>query len=284
MDSLTQEEQLRRDYLLGNLNAQTREQVEERLLDDNDFFDQLSMTEDQLIDDYVYGVLSASERDAFDRNFVINDERRRKLKFAQSLDIYLDKIDSPQPVTPIPERWSFWVASQQLLRSYKFWIAVPALVILFLITPRVVRWLQTPDPITLARETRARIEREIAELNQRGVDQQQPARDMTLETSSVLRESGGIKRVVLSPDIKLLRLKLTVPALEPQKYRALVSTVEGAELFGIDNLQSETEGTVGVVRLQLLTKDLAIGDYQIQLTRADDLSAGPMRYYFGVTR
>src|SRR6185369_7852300 len=124
MNRQNDEEVLRKDYLLGRLSDEMRDKIEERLIDDDDFVETLSTTEDDLIDDYVFGALTEGERKSFEENFVINDERRRKVQFAQSVELYLDKLAGPQtPVQPAP----WWETPLQFLRAYKLWIAVPVL-------------------------------------------------------------------------------------------------------------------------------------------------------------
>ena len=278
------EEILRREYLLGRLSEEAREQVEKRLLNDDDFVEELSTTEDALIDDYVFGTLSRTDRKSFKKHFVMNDERRRKMEFAQSLDLYLDKLDDPLSPTPT-EATPWWETPLKVIRSYKFWVAVPALGLLVFFAPRVYRWLQPHDNISFVQTQRARIERQIGEFN-RSEDQSFPAQELGLEPSATLRDRGGIKRVTLSPDTKTLTLKLAVPSSSQQHYRALVATVEGTELFGIDELKQETDSGRTLVQLKIPTEFLDTGDYQVQLGTVgpDSQLANPVRYYFGVIK
>src|ERR1044071_6730362 len=76
------EENLIKRFLLGELSAEERERVEERLLSDEDFYAQVDAIEDELIDDFALGKLDAAERERFERQFLITDERRERLKFA----------------------------------------------------------------------------------------------------------------------------------------------------------------------------------------------------------
>jgi len=284
MNPQNDEEVLRREYLLGRLSDQAREQVEERLLGDDDFVEKLSTTEDGLIDDYVFGTLSGNDRKSFEKNFVINDERRRKMQFAQSLDVYLDKLDGPLPSTPT-EAPPWWETPLKAIRSYKFWVAVPALGLLLFFAPRIYRWLQPHDQISFVQTHRARIERQIAEFNKSN-DQSSPAQELVLDPSAGLRDGGGIKRVTVPADIKTLTLKLAVPSSSEQNYRALVATVEGIEMFGIDNLKQEVESGRTFVQLKIPTEFLDTGDYQVQLggIGPDAQLTNPVRYYFGVIK
>ncbi len=283
MNQRNNEEMLRKDYLLGRLSDEMRDQVEERLLDDDYFVEQLSTTEDDLIDDYVFGALSESERQSFEENFVINDERRQKVQFAQSVDLYLDKLADP-PTSAQPAPW--WEAPLQLFRSYKLWIAIPVfgLLLLFFI-PRVVHWIKPGDPVAVVQTRRALIERQIAEFNKYSTNSSLPTSDLDLESTPLLRDKGGIKRVTLSPNINGLNLKLGLSSSPYAKYRALVSGVEGTELFAID-LEPESEAGKAVVHLKIPPEVLNTGDYQIQLSgiRPDGQLDSPVRYYFGVIK
>lgn len=72
-------------YLLGALSEQEQAQVQERFLQDNEYFDRLQAVEDDLIDDYVHNRLSRDERKYFEANYLITAERRKKVEFAADL-------------------------------------------------------------------------------------------------------------------------------------------------------------------------------------------------------
>jgi anti-sigma factor RsiW len=75
-------------YLLGNLSEEFRERVEQRLLTEESFFEELLIAEEELIDDYVSGELADEDRQRFEQHFLCTQERRRKLRFAQSFSRY----------------------------------------------------------------------------------------------------------------------------------------------------------------------------------------------------
>jgi len=74
-----------RRYLLGTLSEDARQRVEERLLTEEDFLEELTLAEEELIDDYVGERLSDAERTSFEQYFLSNEERRRQLRFARAL-------------------------------------------------------------------------------------------------------------------------------------------------------------------------------------------------------
>lgn len=291
MSQRSDEEVLLRNYLLGGLNEATREQLEERLLCDDGFAERLSAAQDDLIDDYVFAALSDSERESFDKNFIINDERRRKMRFARAMEIYVgerDETQSPARIDTHPPS-APWAVPLSFLRAHKAWVTVSACVLLLLLfTPALLRRLRPTDQATLVRERRASIERQIAELNHPAAGQSiqsLPALELTLP-QSILRADGGLQRITLTDDIKLLTLKLALPQVRYENYSALVSTVEGDELFGVNNLKSDVDTGGAAVRLNLLTEFLATGDYQIQLraVAAGGSVAEAGRYSFRVIR
>ena len=57
----------------------------QRIADDPQFRDLSEAVEEELIDDYLKGLLSAERRDRFEKYFLNTPERHRKLQFAQAL-------------------------------------------------------------------------------------------------------------------------------------------------------------------------------------------------------
>jgi anti-sigma-K factor RskA len=117
-----------RQFLLGILSEDVRRQVEERLMTEEGFMEELTLAEAELIDDYVGERLSAAERAEFERHFLSTEERRRQLRFTQSLSRYANahppaaavaagaaesgatREPSPRPAPTFGERLrAFWV-------------------------------------------------------------------------------------------------------------------------------------------------------------------------------
>jgi CHAT domain-containing protein len=73
-------------YLLGQLSDVDEEQVELRLLSDDDYFEEMEIVENDLIDEYAHGVLTAGEREQLERRFLRAPERQHKLAFAAALN------------------------------------------------------------------------------------------------------------------------------------------------------------------------------------------------------
>src|SRR5215217_7767198 len=81
-----------KQYLLGQLtNEQQRAVVDERLLLDDDSFEELQLVKEDLIDQYLNEELTGHERKAFETHFLTTAERREDLRQAQALARYAKK-------------------------------------------------------------------------------------------------------------------------------------------------------------------------------------------------
>ncbi|MEZ5307272.1 MAG: CHAT domain-containing protein [Pyrinomonadaceae bacterium] len=82
-----------RAFLLG-LETDKRDLIEEKLFGEAEFLEILESEEEELIQDFVDGELSKVEVDAFENHFLISDERRRKVVFAETLRKRIDSAQS----------------------------------------------------------------------------------------------------------------------------------------------------------------------------------------------
>ncbi|HSK71023.1 MAG TPA: tetratricopeptide repeat protein, partial [Pyrinomonadaceae bacterium] len=95
---LPDEEKKLREYVLGEIGDEDRSALEDRLMTDVDYFQKLSIAEEDLIQDYADGNLDAAERAKFEKRFLISEENRQKVKFARALGRYVNENDySPDP-------------------------------------------------------------------------------------------------------------------------------------------------------------------------------------------
>ena len=78
-------------YLLGDLSERERIEIEDRYLSNGEFFDELVVAEDELIDDCVRGKLSRKDRELFEQNFLTSTARRERVKSSRALMEFADK-------------------------------------------------------------------------------------------------------------------------------------------------------------------------------------------------
>src|SRR5215510_49934 len=72
-------------YLLGDMPEEEQARLEDRAFSDRDYMRNIVDVESDLIDEYVRGGLSDSERLRFERRFLVSAERQRKVEFARAL-------------------------------------------------------------------------------------------------------------------------------------------------------------------------------------------------------
>lgn len=82
-----EDEMLLRQYLLGGeeLTEEDKMRIEDRLIADEGYFAQMRLIEDELIEDYLQGVLSDEEVKKFKSHFMSTPERRQSIRFAEDL-------------------------------------------------------------------------------------------------------------------------------------------------------------------------------------------------------
>ncbi|HKS40268.1 MAG TPA: tetratricopeptide repeat protein, partial [Blastocatellia bacterium] len=123
------DEKIIRNHLLGNLTEEELSRAEQRLLADDDYFEMLTVIEEELIDDYVSGDLTGEDRKQFEAYFLSTPARREKLRFAQTLNEYASRTDPPVPIpTPIP-RPVWW---KQMFSSPYFGLAAAAAAVILI--------------------------------------------------------------------------------------------------------------------------------------------------------
>ncbi len=91
MEQQTEKQALLKRYLLGVLTEENDiRTVEESILVDDDFFEELQITENELIEDYLNAKLNPEEKEQFESHFLFTNERRQNLQFTLAFDKYLN--------------------------------------------------------------------------------------------------------------------------------------------------------------------------------------------------
>lgn len=115
-----------RQYLLGQLAEENVQELEQRLLAEDDLFQELEIAEDELVDEFLAGELSPTDRAAFENYFLSTPERKQSLSFASALHNHVSKKTAleagrPQTFPPAGLTWLeglslAWARQTQMLR------------------------------------------------------------------------------------------------------------------------------------------------------------------------
>ena len=256
-------------YLLGQLTPERQSPLEERLLTEAAFHEELTIAEDELIDRYLAGDLAPAERQSFEAHFLLAPERRRKLRFARTLRRYVaaesghtqeeaaasdERASDAPPLAPRKPNFLKLLFSRPALA-----FSVAALLLVATVSWIVVsrRAAQTP-------------------LNVYAV---------TL-TPGITRDSGGgMTRITIPPDVGALRLRLEFPKDDYPAYRTELQTAESRTIHTADGLKSDDVGGRRVIAVDVPVGILSAGDYQLRLyglnPRGD--AEAISRHYFRLT-
>jgi CHAT domain-containing protein len=86
-----------RSYILGDIGDQELPAIEMRLMADEDYFQEFTMAEEDLIQDYINGNLNPPEREKFEKRFLVSEENIGKVRFARALQKAADEANDALP-------------------------------------------------------------------------------------------------------------------------------------------------------------------------------------------
>lgn len=146
-----------RQYLLGSLSEAFQQRIEERLLTEGGFLEELEMCEAELIDDYVNDELDADNRAKFEQHFLCTPDRLQKLKFAMALGRYTSQPAVSPQTEPLYKRVAAassdpgWSERLSALWNVHAWAFRAAMTLAVIVIIAVVVWVSLPRaPRTVA--------------------------------------------------------------------------------------------------------------------------------------
>ena len=153
----TEHHQMLRQFLLGSLDAEGKG-LEERLMLDDELYEELLIAEDELVDDYLGGRLTAAEARQFREHFLKSSQHRQDLEFAETLK---NILTTPEGLDAAPEDkggrdnppWFHWLTNPFGFRSPQVGFALAALLAVLILggvwlatrAPRPPELAQTPE-------------------------------------------------------------------------------------------------------------------------------------------
>ncbi len=108
-----------RQYLLGHLSDEEQQKLEERLMVEDNLFEELEITKGELIEEYCSEDLTQNEREWFERHYLASPEGRQRHTFTLALNCL------KRPV-PVPERLTFSERLAAFFQKWRWAVAVAA--------------------------------------------------------------------------------------------------------------------------------------------------------------
>lgn len=226
-----------RQYLLGKLSEAEQEQIEERLMVEDELFDEFEASKDDLVEEYRAGDLGRAERDWFESHYLASAEGRQRQAFALTMDYYMRRHASdrmPRPVTPAPPP-TFFERFATFVRTQPWAVATASIVLVATVAFIAIRNFQGQ------------------------------VFEATLSSTAVKRggdEAPPRPKIQLPPNTSQLKLhlQLTKPAPTGTTYKALLDDRVNTNTVDVVASKPDTI-TVSIPRKQLLR-----GSYAVQLT------------------
>ena len=296
MTSDNEKEDLMARYLLGDADDEEKTRVEERFLSDHKYFEQLLSKEEELVEQYARGGLSASQRMLFEKNSV--SERKKNAEFT------LELIEDLQKKTTINHVVRPGFRSPFTRRQVAPLLLAAAALILLIVAPWIIvsslrNRLQETRNEMATKERRAAEEiasqtKDLSEL-QRQIEilRQTPVNnDGSGLVSSRLKPyrgqrggGGDIPVIPLAARIQVMVLEFYIENGQAYKsYQVKITPPEGAGSLTISGLKIEKGSST--LKIPLTASNLQRGDYTVMVLGEVD-GAEPVAvdsYFFRVTK
>jgi len=289
---------LLRRYLLGQTSAEEQRPIEQRLLTDQDYFDQLLQVEEELTDEYARRALESPDREKFEGHFLNSPERRESLAFAQALNRYLLTHRQQNAIRPgLFPRWPVFIKVALIAAAV---VLVTALGLMLRTT------MQLREQAEQNRNQRAQAEQRAAMLTRQMEQQREQLNRLEQElarlkppirqgdsdllslvlTPGLSRASDLTATLNLTPGIHRVRLDLKIGDGSYRNYRAEIQTAEGEVVWSREGLKAGRTGHQQIVEIVLPAVLLTRSDYLVMLAGRTSAGASDKiaTYHFSVLR
>ena len=248
MEELDDEQRLIRQYLMGEPGPE-RERVEERMLADPDFFERVLMVEEGLFEDFVYGGLSAPEREGFKEHLLASPLQVNKLEIAKALKNY-------PAVERKPGAW--WVGS--FTTEQKLGAAL-AFAVLLLLGSFAGYMMLSREPL----------EKELARLNSQPAVSGRPDQSVYTETLTSTRFRGPgagdeEKRLTIPPGTEVVLLQLALEGDPSESYGLTLMRNGERRPPSVNGLKPASADGANVLPVRIPARALTPGYYELTLT------------------
>ena len=285
-------------YLLKELPEDQIEQIEQKYFSSDESFEEVEHAEAELIDLYVSGALTPTQKEKFEQLYLNLPKSRQRIQFAEALRVKADEMSLPE----ISSSSKKWPVAAKLLAAAMVAIALAG------------AWL-IREFVELRAENKA-AQQEIQKLKQSsGESQQQQSKiqELTKEldkarmqedsnppepihgakpqpsilavvmTPGVVRDAAGMKTLDVDPRIDFIRFELKLDRDPFNAYRISLQTAGGDELWGMGLLKPSNTVIGKTIVFDLPSSRVEQRDYVLLLqgksagTKFENVSAYPFR-------
>jgi len=303
-------------YLLGELSEEEQEGVEQRYISDREFYETLLAVEDDLIDAYTHGELSQSRRTGFEEHFLRSPERQARVGFAKAWLAYVLRQSKAARAAPEPRRRRPFFGFLRFA-SWPVALRVAAAVLVILAGVWLVaETLRLRNRVEQAELQRAEIERNQRQLEQQMDEERRRSQELSTQlehernsrdlqtttelsteqlppgiislilTPGLVRGTGDAKRLIITPEVRQVRLQVKFARGDYESYGVVIRTVEGRAIWSKSGLKAKSKGPGKVVTFQAPAGMFATEDYILTLSGLNGagLAEDLFEYPFSVSK
>jgi hypothetical protein len=260
MKDIEREQYLIRKYLLGELNEYEREQLEQRVITNPDYKEEVLITEEELLEEFVNGTLSAPEFESFTRMYSSSPGQRRKINIAQALNKYASEHSTVVQPTPSHKRWAKSLIELFRTKNRFHQLSLAVVTMLAVGGAILVYWL-------ISHERKANYEA-LLKLNQPGSVILQP--DSSVVSVSLppllFRGTGEPRNVTITNQTETVQLLLPDPSGGTRLIRAILKDSNAAEVLRLEDLRARQIDQNLMLVLQIPARMLTPQNYQLEIS------------------
>jgi hypothetical protein len=250
------DQKLIRQYLLGDLDESKRQQFEDHIFTDREYFERALMIEDELVEDFVFDLLPPIDRAKFVEHFLSTPTQIQKLNVTRALQKY-----SRLAAARIPSRKDRLI---NFFRGRNLVVGV-SLAAILLIASLVGVWMST----------RNSLQKELARLNNTGAtgiqgDSGLGTSDYQINLIPIRVRSGNQtnlgsqQRILVPAGVQVVQLRLQLATDGNRDFQAELKKEPDSSLFTLRSVKATADGKLLIVRVP--AKVLSPGEYQLILS------------------
>ncbi len=292
-------------FLLGKLTDAEQTEIEKRYFQDKKLFEEILIAENELIDAYAAGKLSAEDQKRFESRLLLNPKQRQRVGFAKTFLEYASKqslaAENPNS-SQVKSAWTAFISglfSNKPVFSFAF---AAALLIIFgggiwlILDRRAIQNNQSGDLAVIHTPQQAQDEKipnEINNSNQKiesepevlpphdsierkktpPIKQETPQKEDAPRVFSLIlspgltRDAGTSQRFTIPPKTDFVKMSLKFEETNLSSFQAILETVEGNQVWRSGKLKSRSGNSVDIL---IPAKNLKNADFILSLKRLAD--------------
>jgi hypothetical protein len=293
METRQSEELTLRQYLLGRLDAppEISERLEERIFMDSDFAELVGVIEDEIIEDYLEGVLDPAEHDAVEKHFLRPRERQEKLRLARLVTRSLEsrvRSTTTSDSVPIPLHQISKAPPSALWRpSVRLWaeLSAGALLVLSLTysfkahQEAQTSHFQSSQELAAERGRSVQLERQIQDLRRVA----QPATVMlSLLQPGLRRGDGPVATLQIGSGTQRIHVEIALQSAPPGPVDVRLENSTGKTIWTASMQFPYRSPNAALLILEVPALGIEPGDYRFVVSQP--IAAGAVLYAFSVVR